>query len=69
MNVVACNCVGDNGATQFFGHSMMIDPWGEVVAEGSEEEMILKGTLSMEDVTRVRATIPVFADRRPDLYK
>ncbi|UUZ96028.1 carbon-nitrogen family hydrolase [Paenibacillus sp. P25] len=29
MYVVACNRVGISGTTEFFGHSMVIDPWGK----------------------------------------
>ncbi|QGQ96817.1 carbon-nitrogen family hydrolase [Paenibacillus psychroresistens] len=69
MFVVACNRVGISGKAEFFGHSLIIDPWGEIIAEGSEEEEILTATLSMSDVDQVRARIPVFEDRRPEIYK
>lgn len=68
MYVVACNRVGDSGDTFFFGHSMIIDPWGEIVAEGGEEETIVSGTLDSSLTDSVRQRIPVFEDRRPNLY-
>jgi predicted amidohydrolase len=68
MFVVSCNRVGVSGTTDFFGHSMVIDPWGEVIAEGGETENIIRAAINMEDVDRVRRTIPVFEDRRPSLY-
>jgi predicted amidohydrolase len=68
MYVVSCNRVGVSGETTFFGHSMVIDPWGEVLAEGSESEQILRVTLDLELVAEVRKRIPIFADRRPELY-
>lgn len=68
MAVVACNRVGTSGATSFFGHSMIINPWGEVLAEGEEEETVLTASVSMEEAAKVRSTIPVFEDRRPHLY-
>lgn len=68
MYVVACNRVGTSGDTDFFGHSMIIDPWGEVVAEGDEQESILTGTLDRNLPDEVRGRIPVFEDRRPNLY-
>jgi omega-amidase len=69
MYVVACNRVGVSGHTEFFGHSMVIDPWGEVVVEGGEEEGILSADLNLELVDEVRGRIPVFEDRRPSLYR
>lgn len=68
MYVVACNTVGDSRGTSFFGHSMVIDPWGEVLAEAGEEETILSAEIDLALVDEVRGRIPVFADRRPSLY-
>ncbi|BFH61930.1 carbon-nitrogen family hydrolase [Paenibacillus azoreducens] len=68
MYVVACNRVGSSRGTDFFGHSLIIDPWGEIVAEGGEAEEIVTGTILPELVDEVRGRIPVFADRRPELY-
>ncbi|NEW06016.1 carbon-nitrogen family hydrolase [Paenibacillus sp. SYP-B3998] len=68
MYVVSCNRVGTSGTTNFFGHSMVIDPWGEVLVEGDETEAILHATIDLSEVVRVRGKIPVFEDRRPHLY-
>ncbi|MCD9021099.1 carbon-nitrogen family hydrolase [Cohnella silvisoli] len=69
MFVVSCNTVGDSGGTSFFGHSMVINPWGEVVAEAGEEEAILSAEIDLALVDEVRGRIPVFADRRPTIYE
>ncbi|CAM2794101.1 carbon-nitrogen family hydrolase [Paenibacillus sediminis] len=68
MYVVACNRVGTSGDTTFFGHSLIIDPWGEIIAEGGEEEQIITGGINVETVSEVRSRIPIFEDRRPELY-
>jgi omega-amidase len=68
MYVVACNRVGESDGTSFFGHSMVIDPWGEVIHEGSEQAAIIRVTLDLSLVDEVRARIPIFSDRRPHLY-
>ena len=47
---------------------MIIDPWGEIVCEASEGEEIVSGVIDWQKVREVRAQIPVFSDRRPDLY-
>jgi omega-amidase len=69
MFVVACNRVGVSGKTEFFGHSLVIDPWGEIIAEGSEKEEIITASLQLSDVDLVRNKIPVFEDRRPEIYQ
>lgn len=69
MYVVSCNTVGESGGASFFGHSMVIDPWGEVIAEAEEKETIAYADIDLGLVDEVRGRIPVFADRRPTLYK
>jgi omega-amidase len=67
--VVACNRVGSDPNNTFAGQSMIIDPWGDIVAEASvSEEEILSADISPELVDEVRAKVPVFNDRRVDLY-
>jgi len=68
MYVVSCNRVGTSGTTEFFGHSMIIDPWGEVLVEGQGHEEILTATINLSLVDEVRGRIPVFEDRRPQHY-
>lgn len=66
--VVACNRVGSGGDNTFFGHSMVVNPWGDVLVEGDEEETILTVDVDLNEVDRVRENIPVFQDRRAELY-
>lgn len=66
--VVACNRAGADPANLFAGHSMIIDPWGEIVCEAAESEVILSGSIDLQKVREVRQQIPIFADRRPELY-
>ncbi|REE88604.1 putative amidohydrolase [Paenibacillus taihuensis] len=68
MFVIACNRCGTSGSSTFFGHSLIIDPWGEIIAEAGEEETILRAEIDLSMVDAVRAKIPVFEDRRPALY-
>lgn len=66
--VVACNRIGSDPNNVFAGHSMVIDPLGDVVAEAGEGAEILTAEIDLEKVVEVRKQIPVFTDRRPDLY-
>ncbi|WP_019913784.1 carbon-nitrogen family hydrolase [Paenibacillus sp. HW567] len=67
--VVACNRAGNDPANTFAGHSMIIDPWGEIVCEASEGEEMVSGVIHLSKVREVRQQIPIFADRRPELYR
>lgn len=68
MFVFAVNCVGKHQQNIFYGHSMAIDPWGRVLAEGDACEAVLTAEIAWPLVEDVRAQMPVFADRRPDVY-
>lgn len=69
--VVGVNQVGpegEGGAT-YFGTSMAVGPWGEILAEGSESrEELLTVSLDLGEVEEARSRMRVFRDRRPDLY-
>lgn len=54
--VVACNQWGEhNSRLTSYGHSMVIDPWGEVIANANEGEKILYADLSYERVNKIRS--------------
>jgi omega-amidase len=67
--VVATNRVGEDRANTFGGRSAIIDPWGETVVEAGSGEVLLTATIDLELVASIRQRIPVFDDRRPDLYQ
>nr|WP_255688238.1 carbon-nitrogen family hydrolase [Pontibacillus sp. HN14] len=67
--VVACNRVGSDPKNSFGGHSIIVNPWGEVITEAGDQEMILEAELDMSIVEGIRTQIPIFQDRRTDLYE
>lgn len=66
--VVACNRVGDDRASQFCGHSMVVNPWGEVLIEAEETPGLFITQIDVGDVAEVRGRMSVLRDRRPDMY-
>lgn len=67
--VIACNRSGADPNNQFAGHSIVIDPWGEIIAEAGEEEEILTAEIELGSVKEIRKLIPIFEDRKPENYK
>lgn len=67
--IVATNACGQCGETVMGGHSMIVDPWGKIVAEAGENPMLLTAEIDLDLVEEVRERIPVFEDRRPELYE
>ena len=62
--LVGCNAVGQQGSTLLGGRSLVVDPWGEVLAEAGADEEQLTVDADPAQVARVRAEFPVLADRR-----
>ena len=51
-----------------YGHSMIVNPMGEKVAELDEKEGILYGDVDVDLVASSRAQLPILAGERSDLY-
>ena len=64
MFLVCCN-----SCTPYGGHSAVIDPWGETLALAGEEETSITADCNLEILSEIRGSIPVFRDRRPEVYK
>ncbi len=62
--LIACNAAGDQGDVQLGGHSVVVDPWGRVVAEAGYDEQVLQVDIDLADVAEIRAEFPVLSDRR-----
>lgn len=68
--VVAATQVGTTSeGLATHGHTMIVDPWGEVLVEStSTGEDVVVGDLDLDDVPRRRAQIEVLTLRRPEVY-
>ena len=62
--VLACAVAGVQSNTPMTGHSMVIDPWGIVLAEADEHETMLYADVELERVEATREQFPVLKDRR-----
>ena len=47
-----------------YGHSMIVDPWGQVLAVRPEGEGVLLAEIDTDRVQEVRASLPAIANRR-----
>jgi omega-amidase len=67
--VVLSNRVGTDDRLMTCGNSAIIDPYGVVIAGASaDREELLCAEVSEDVIRSVRERMPVFADRRPELY-
>ncbi len=66
--VLACNRVGKDKKYEYSGGSMIIDPLGNIIEQGSEKEEVVTAQINMQMVDMAREYIPVYKDRRPEAY-
>ncbi len=52
-----------------YGRSMIIDPWGTVIAKASDTEACIVAELDMDYLKTIREQLPVLKSRRPDAYR
>ena len=69
MFMVCCNSCGTAGKTVYGGHSAIIEPFGKTLVLAGENEEILTAECDLQILNEIRKSIPVFRDRRSELYK
>ena len=63
--VVAAGQSGDHDpGRSCFGHSMVVDPWGTVIAQAVDGVGLVVAELDVDRVERIRAELPSLANRR-----
>jgi predicted amidohydrolase len=68
--VVAPNQVGEAPPHyRSYGHTMLVDPWGTVLAEADDGECFVAADLDLSEEDRIRSTLPSLANRRPGSYR
>lgn len=69
--VLACNHCGKKpGGSALWGHSMIIDPWGNIIAQaGWEKEALLVAEIDLDLCDEMRNRLGCMPNRRTDLYR
>ncbi|MFP1625921.1 carbon-nitrogen family hydrolase [Streptomyces sp. 5K101] len=62
--VLACGTAGTHADVEQAGHSIVVDPWGEVLAEAGPDEEVLTVDLDPSKVDKTREQFPALKDRR-----
>ncbi len=53
-----------DGGAECFGHSLIIDPWGEILADGGDQEGVIVADIDMTQVKNARDRIPALTHDR-----
>ncbi len=52
-----------------WGHSMIVDPWGRVLAEAPDDVGFVSADLDFDAQDEMRANLPSLRNRRPEAYR
>jgi len=67
--VIAANQIGEHArGFRSGGRSMIVDPWGVVLATAPDDETFITAELDLERQAEIRRTLPSLANRRPRAY-
>jgi deaminated glutathione amidase len=68
--VIAANQVGAHpGGNRSGGRSMIVDPWGVVLAQAPDRDGYIVAELDLESQREIRARLPALSNRRPAAYR
>ena len=68
--VVAANQIGEHApGIRSGGRSMIVDPWGVVLAQAPDTETFALADLDLDRQAEIRRTLPSLANRRPQAYR
>ena len=67
--VIAANQIGNHpGGLRSGGRSLIVDPWGLVLATAPDTECAIVADLDLENLRDIRRRLPSLARRRPEAY-
>lgn len=51
-----------------YGHSLIVNPWGEIISSASFEEELIIAEIDLNEIKKVREELPLLKNRRKDIY-
>lgn len=58
----------EESSYQAFGHSLVANPWGEIVSMAGPQPTIVYGEIDLDYLDQIRAQIPITKQKKPELY-
>ena len=63
--IAAAQCGTHAEGRRTYGHSLIVDPWGEILADGGEEEGVITAVIDPAEVAKARSRLPSLTHDRP----
>lgn len=67
--VLAPARIGEKPYFSCHGHSLIVDPWGTILAQAPDGETSLVADLDLERLERIREELPSLRNRNPAAYR
>ena len=67
--IVAADQIGQKHEFLAYGHSMVIDPWGTIIAKARDEAGMFYADIDLDYEDKIRQKVPVLKNRRADIYE
>jgi predicted amidohydrolase len=68
--MVSCGQFGPDASGKWcYGRSLVADPWGTVLGTAPDREYVLKATVDLDYLQKVRRQVPSVENRQADLYR
>ena len=67
--IIAPDQIGKKSSMNAFGNSMIIDPWGTVIARAGDKTGCILAEIDLDYLESVRKQIPALKNRREDVYQ
>ena len=68
-------CVGvapalnEDASYHSYGHSIIANPWGEILAQGDFGEKVIISEIDLSEIKKIREELPLLKNKREDLYE
>lgn len=67
--IIAANQIGKKVNMEAYGESMIVDPWGNIIARSNKKIGVTVAEVDLKYLETVRSKMPVLSNRRTDVYQ
>ena len=69
FSVGVAPALNEDASYHSYGHSIIVNPWGEVLTECDEKEQLVIHEIDLSEIEKIREELPLLKNKREDLYE